>query len=247
MLVDEKRGIDETYTSACSTSDLRVEADRPGDADVLIASGWSPTRIGSALLRLHSEFDRAEMPTKPTRKRIEALAVALRRPHVGICAALERFERKMKPDEAHVAEHKRLKEAKAATAITMKEAADSARAQAYDWYVAELEKLMGKLKSLPDVRREVTAKAELWGMEDAAAKVPGVIGWWLFQRCLVCDGTKEQVVQGSNRQSGKACRGCQGSGTTTVPYGAEGRKVANFLDDAVQSARISIRKRLHQL
>jgi Zn finger protein HypA/HybF involved in hydrogenase expression len=62
MLNDEKRGIEEMYTSAMTSSNLRVEADRPGDADVIIASGWNQSRIGGALLRLHTEWDSSEKP-----------------------------------------------------------------------------------------------------------------------------------------------------------------------------------------
>ena len=66
MLNDEARTVEESYTSATNSSDLRVEADRRGDADVLIAAGWSMSRIGSALLRLHSEFDAVAHPRLAT-------------------------------------------------------------------------------------------------------------------------------------------------------------------------------------
>ena len=56
----DRPGIDETYQTAGNTSDLTVEADKRGAADVLIAAGWSPTRVGSALMRLQSEFDAAQ-------------------------------------------------------------------------------------------------------------------------------------------------------------------------------------------
>lgn len=60
MLNDEKRGVEESYTSAMTSTNLRVEADVRGDADVLIAAGWNHSRIGGALLRLHTEFDASE-------------------------------------------------------------------------------------------------------------------------------------------------------------------------------------------
>lgn len=66
MLNDERRTIEETYCSATTSSNLRVEADRRGDADVLIAAGWSMSRIGAALLRLHSEYDGVEHPRMAT-------------------------------------------------------------------------------------------------------------------------------------------------------------------------------------
>lgn len=55
--IKDRPNIEEQYISAGSSSNLRVEADRRGDADILIASGWSASRIGSALMRLHTEFD----------------------------------------------------------------------------------------------------------------------------------------------------------------------------------------------
>jgi len=74
MLIDDKPCVEETYTCAGNSSDLRVEADLRSDADVLIAAGWSPTRVGMALLRLHSEWDKAEKPRRPAPGAITALA-----------------------------------------------------------------------------------------------------------------------------------------------------------------------------
>jgi len=58
----EKPNIDERYARAGNSRNLSVEEERTGDADVLIAAGWSRNRLGSALLRLHSEWDSAEKP-----------------------------------------------------------------------------------------------------------------------------------------------------------------------------------------
>jgi len=61
MLADstDKPGIEEQYQTAGNTSDLTVEADRKGAADILIASGWSQSYGGMALLRLHTEWTSA--------------------------------------------------------------------------------------------------------------------------------------------------------------------------------------------
>lgn len=56
----ERPGVEESYQTASNTSNLTVEADRRGAGDMLIAAGWSPTRLGMALLRLHSEWDASE-------------------------------------------------------------------------------------------------------------------------------------------------------------------------------------------
>jgi hypothetical protein len=69
--------VEERYTGATSTSNLKVEARRQLPADLLIAAGWSPTRLGAALLRLHSEWDGAEKPPRPTRERVDQIAAKL--------------------------------------------------------------------------------------------------------------------------------------------------------------------------
>lgn len=65
MLTEEKRGVEEAYQCASTSSNLRLmESDRQGrcDADVLIAAGLSKQAIGSAAIRLRGEWDRAEKP-----------------------------------------------------------------------------------------------------------------------------------------------------------------------------------------
>ena len=51
--------IEERYISATQASNLKVEADKGGAADIIIAAGWSPSRVGQALMRLASEWDGA--------------------------------------------------------------------------------------------------------------------------------------------------------------------------------------------
>lgn len=74
MLSTEPRTVDEGYASACASSDLRVEADRNGDADYVIAAGMNQSRFGALLLRLVTEWDRAEKPKRPSPKAIDALS-----------------------------------------------------------------------------------------------------------------------------------------------------------------------------
>lgn len=49
--------VEERYTRATTSSNLKCEADTRSDVDVLLAAGMSPGILGSALMRLHSEFD----------------------------------------------------------------------------------------------------------------------------------------------------------------------------------------------
>lgn len=66
MLNDERRTVEESYTSATNSSNLRCEADRRTDVDVLIAAGCTPGILGSALMRLHSEWDGCAKPRSMT-------------------------------------------------------------------------------------------------------------------------------------------------------------------------------------
>lgn len=54
--------------SAVTSSNLKVDHECRGDADYLIAAGWSDSRIGAALLRLHTEWDQVEHKPLATAK-----------------------------------------------------------------------------------------------------------------------------------------------------------------------------------
>lgn len=57
MLNDTPRTVEESYTSATQSSNLRCDPDRRTDVDLLIAAGCTPGILGAALMRLRSEFD----------------------------------------------------------------------------------------------------------------------------------------------------------------------------------------------
>lgn len=226
MLQDEKRGVEEAYQVAGNSSDLRVEGDVRGDADLMIAAGWSDSRVGIALLRLHSEWDRAEKPRKPTPEAIKALAASLlvtRRPAFVISP--ERMDEHL-------------------NRMRLAWCQEEARRQAQDWYMREMAKLVNKLKSLPAVRQGLTAYVPKWGIAEASLKVPAVIAYWLDQTCHHCNGLKFAKVANAPALSTKACRACNGSGIAPVPHGQEGRRVANYMDECLQKGRDSIRRNL---
>lgn len=66
--------IEERYLVAGNTSDLSVCHERRTAADVLIAAGWSQSRLGAAALRLHSEWSAATMPRRPNRDQVARMA-----------------------------------------------------------------------------------------------------------------------------------------------------------------------------
>lgn len=189
MLNDDRKTVGEVYACAGSSSNLKVEADRRTDADVLISAGLSKAVIGGTLLRLRTEYDSAE--------RLRSLKPV-------------HFPR---DDERYRA-------------------------------LTPSELMMGKLKALPQARQMMARQMTFWGVADAEAKAGSIIRWWLRPLCPQCHGTKEKVVPGSNRQSGRPCNACDGVGTTRIPHGQEGRRLANYLDECVVQAQKSIGKRL---
>lgn len=56
--------IEERVSTSIQAKNLRDEADKSSQTDILKALAWSKSRLGSALLRLHSEYDAIEHPRK---------------------------------------------------------------------------------------------------------------------------------------------------------------------------------------
>lgn len=49
--------ITERYQSAANSQDLRSKPGRDGDVEALVSVAWNRSRIGAALMRLHSDWD----------------------------------------------------------------------------------------------------------------------------------------------------------------------------------------------
>lgn len=79
---------EERYTSATVTSNLRVEADVIGPADVLICAGWSASRMGLALMRLHTKHDAATLTMVHEQAVAQAVMMGIERPHVVATAVI---------------------------------------------------------------------------------------------------------------------------------------------------------------
>ena len=62
LINDDRAGIEEQYCQATTSSNLRVEADKRGAADILIASGMSGRGLGGALMRLRTEYSGGSVP-----------------------------------------------------------------------------------------------------------------------------------------------------------------------------------------
>jgi hypothetical protein len=228
MLHDERPGVEENYLVASSSSNLRVEADRRGDGDMVIVAGWTTSRIGMALLRLHSEWDRAEKPRKPLPPLVALVAATMPRvqpTHFVISAkAMDKHWRKEPARRMELAQQ-----------------------QAQRWYMSEMVRLVGSLSSLASVRHQLTEAGLRWGLEHAVEVVPATIAYWLDQTCPHCHGLKFTQVPGAPALSAKACKHCGGTGVAPVPHGQAGRRLANYMDDCVSRAQSALKERLRGL
>lgn len=61
--IDDRPTIAERYSSATESSNLKVTSERCGDADILIAAGWSSEVLGAGVARLRTEFDAVKAQT----------------------------------------------------------------------------------------------------------------------------------------------------------------------------------------
>lgn len=104
--------------------------------------------------------------------------------------------------------------------------------------------LMDKLKSFRAAQEMAASVTAAWGAQEPQKLADAVIWWWLDKTCHSCDGLKFQRIAGAPVLSAKACRACQASGEARLPGGEMGKRLENYLDDLVSSARSRIRKRL---
>lgn len=233
MLNDERRTVEEAYTSATTTSDMRVvvDSEKQGDAETIIAAGMSKSVAGACFMRLHGEWSRSEKPRLPTVEAVKKLAESLT------------FDQlvKMRADLG-LSSIGNLRPSPVVAQM-------AAEAQAKAWYIAEVELLLGKLKSFRAAKGYLAAHLANWSSHpETVLNQAGVevLIWWLDKQCKVCDGTQWEVAAGSNRQTNRPCKACRGSGLAKLPRADDGRRLANYLDDCVQTARTSIKTRLRR-
>lgn len=222
--------IEERYTSATHASNLRVQAERTGSADMLIAMGWSPSRLGAALIRLHSEWDGAQTPVKPTKAAIDLIAHSMDRIQDGMRKVDGEMVKNMVLDMA------------------------GAQRTAHDWYMHELKILFQRLKTMPDVRQQLTLWARQHQIDNASHRVAETLGWWLDHTCPACQGRGKELIAGTPHKSHKNCKVCKGSGETRIPhrpgsdwYIAESKMLLKHIDVCVKTAQTSLKQTLPRL
>ena len=252
--------VEERYESACGASSLRVQAEKGGPADLLIAAGWSESRIGMALLRLHSEFTGAAKPERLTAAQLQALAETFkaaddtertnRDRENGELDRLRGLLSKMAAEDEgrvelaeKVVELESLYERGYLPLPAVKVGGNHqarARAHAAKWYANELRILALSLKSRPVVWEQLLPWAQVKGIpEDHIAQA---LFHWLDPVCSHCDGHGLHKAKDAPALSAKQCRACNGTGTKAIPEG--GSRVLSHISHCTSEARQSISKRL---
>lgn len=233
MLNEEKRGVEEAYVSATTSSDMRcvVDSDRQGDAEIIAAAGMSKSLAGACFIRLHGEWSSVENPRLQSAEAIHKLADSLTFDQL----AKMRIDLKL----SSIANMK-------PTALLAEMAA---KAQARAWYITEVEMLLGKLKSFRSAVAYMVGQLGKWDHRPEVVlrqTCTEILIWWLDKKCLSCNGTKWKVAAGTNRHSNQPCMACRGSGEAKLPRADDGRRMSNYLDDCCQVARTSIKSRLRR-
>lgn len=123
---------------------------------------------------------------------------------------------------------------------------DAAARKRGDLTETDFRLLMGRLKSLTAVLEAAAQQAALWQAARPEALALAVTAWWLDKTCRHCAGRKFQVAPGSPALTAKLCRHCQGTGEIRLPGGEMGKKLARFMDESVERARASMKKRLRK-
>ena len=106
---DERPGIEEQYSQATQSSNLRCDTrdGAPlGDVAPLIAMGWSPSRVGAALMRLHTKADRLTLEHVQQQLTWHAQALGVERPSAAATSVLAWWlDSTCKPCEGRKFEH----------------------------------------------------------------------------------------------------------------------------------------------
>jgi hypothetical protein len=163
--------VDERYEVATNTSDLTVGGGmippdvRTAQGDVVLAAGMNESRLGMALLRLHSEWQSAAKPRKIDAAAVGRLAEAIRQSDE---RARESAAKRQVPYD------------RPGPALARAEREASA------WYTNELRILANRLKGRALVIEQLT----LWGQTKGvpAVTVSRALMHWLAPACQKCDG-----------------------------------------------------------
>jgi hypothetical protein len=208
----------EQYQTATNTSNLKVDVNRRGAADVMISAGWSSSRLGMALLRLHSEWDSAAKPRRPAEAQISAIAERLKRDD-------ERDRLNSRP-------------------LSSRTPWLRARAEADAWYANELRILAVSLRS----RAAVWEQLGIWSQHKGISPetVAEALLHWLDPTCPVCEGHGFKKVPGQPSLSARRCEHDRCAGGRLMPS-FRCFVVLDHIENCTVAARTSLRRNLSNM
>lgn len=206
---------DERLTSAASSSNLAVNLERRGDVDMLIAAGKAPARLGRLVYQLMTEWDGTAKPQHLAYEDIKRIAEGM--PRVMVAKKGRKGGRQVERLDI-----------------------PGAQAHAEGHMATERRRILGRLKSLPalmDPHAGLLPWVVARGITPPGEKLLDVLGWWADRNCSACQGTKLQVVPGTNVQSKTPCKACHGTGQRMLPHGGEGSRISAHIELQVENAR----------
>lgn len=237
--------IEESYSYSTAASNLRVEADRRGAADVIIAAGMNPHELGMALDRLRAEWDRTAKPPPPPADKIEALAATLatepKRIHTGRVDDKGAPVLEVNPTGGLVREILRLDDGE--EVVLYRTPLAVAREVAQTWQEQDNKLALQRLKTLPAVRAMLLRWCKDQGFEDGPHLTAAVLLWWLAPKCQTCGGTALKPREQGNRRLEKPCTDCRANpipGERKVPHGWRGRRMVTLLNECQRNANRSL-------
>jgi hypothetical protein len=209
--------LEERYGAATVSSNLRLDENRRGAVNLLIAAGVAARGdlkgsrvLGGALQRLLTEWEQVAKPQRMQVMSFKAWIDALPLIKVG--------ERAGKGGEA-VPIMGRDKDGARKKRDEQQELSDFV-------YGKELMLLAQKLPSRFLVRDILFAVATQWGCEEPDEVVAGAIAHWLASKCQNCRGTGSIEMAEKIR----TCDKCHGSTQARVPGGDAGHRMVDYMD-----------------
>lgn len=209
--------LEERYGAAAASSNLRLDENRPGAVNLLIAAGVAGRGdlkgsrvLGGALQRLLTEWERVAKPQRMPVLSLKAWIAELPLVKVG--------------------DHQDKDGNTVPTMGRDKEGARRKREEQQNLsdfvYGKELMLLAQKLPSRFLVREILFSLATNWGCEEPEEVVAGAIAYWLASKCQNCQGTGAIAVADKVR----TCDKCHGSTQARVPGGDAGHRMVDYMD-----------------
>jgi hypothetical protein len=225
---NERPTVAETYALAVGTSSLRMEEHRRGPAMIVAAAALCQQPCGIALERLRAEWDgKAKPPPALSEALLRTMAERYTRQDNGLV--------RITVTEGGMLVRKELLPLEAA------------KMEADAWHHQEQELLFLGLKSLPEVRDGLISWSMSAGIEEARHVVASVLQWWLHPVCQRCQRAKANMVAGSRRTPRMKCEKCGGTGTTKVPHGRAGQRVAEYIRSNERAATAGMAQSMRRM